>query len=253
MNNSELLSQQLYNTALNELNAYLEDLKTKPPQEIISNAYQIACKQDIVMILEEADFSPYELEILTGLEHPLQVLYEQWISTEDRYMEELRGAMQNYVDDRLMRQAELLYADPQTPRYTGLYSEAQEHGEVHLLRASRKQDGACMRAFEDGISEAHEKRVMREFVEQWTQAFGYDRCKFLLGYTVQRAAWDGRYSAASKREAGKFDYHITTKRDPFAEFQTNTHPCLVNYAFELLMEQERSRQKPTPERSQMER
>ena len=103
--------------------------------------------------------------------------------------------------------------------YTGLYSEAQERGEVHLLRASRKQDGACMKAFEDGISEAHEKRVMREFVEQWTQAFRYDRCKFLLGYTVQRAAWDGRYSAASKRETGKFDYHITTKRDPLQNFK----------------------------------
>ena len=190
MNNSEALSQQLYNTALNELNTYLEDLKTKPPQEIINSAYQIACKQDIVMILEEADFSPYELELLTGLEHPLQVLYEQWISTEDRYMEDLRGSMQNYVDDRLMCQAELLYADPQTPRYDRLYSEAQERGELHLLRASRKQDGACMKAFEDEISEAHEKRAMREFVEQWTQKFGYGRCKFLLGYTVQRAAWD---------------------------------------------------------------
>ena len=87
MNDTNKLSQQLYDTALDELNTYLEDLKTKPPQEIISNAYQIACKQDIVMILEEADFSPYELEILTGLDHPLQVLYEQWISTEDRYME----------------------------------------------------------------------------------------------------------------------------------------------------------------------
>lgn len=89
MNNTEALSQRLYDTALNELNSYLEDLETKSPQEIISSAYQIACKQDIVIILEEADFTSYELEILTGLERPLQVLYETWISTEDRYMEEL--------------------------------------------------------------------------------------------------------------------------------------------------------------------
>lgn len=253
MNDTNKLSQQLYDTALDELNTYLEDLKTKPPQEIISNAYQIACKQDIVMILEEADFSPYELEILTGLDHPLQVLYEQWISTEDQYMGELRASVQNYVDDRLQHRAEMLYSDPQTPRYAGLYPEAQERGELHLLRASRKRDSACMKAFEDGISEANERRVMREFVEQWTQAFGHDRCKYLLGYTVQRADWDARYSATSKREAGKLDYHITTKRDPFAEFQTNTHPCLVNYAFELLIEQERGRQKPAPKRSQMER
>ena len=81
MNNTEALSQRLYDTALNELNSYLEDLETKSTQEIISSAYQIACKQDIVIILEEADFTSYELEILTGLERPLQVLYETWIST----------------------------------------------------------------------------------------------------------------------------------------------------------------------------
>lgn len=253
MNDITKQSQQIYNAALNELNVYLEALETKSPQEIISNAYQITCKQDIVMILEDAEFTPYELEVLTGLNHPLQVLYEEWISTEDRHMDELRDCMQTYVDGRLQRRAENLYANPQVPRYEGLYAEALERGELHLLRASRRQDSACMRAFESGISEANEKRVMRAFVEQWAQAFGHDRCKYLLGYTVQRASWDSRYSSISKREASKFDYHITTMRDPFAEFQTNTHPCLVNYAFELLIEQERGRQKPAPERSQIER
>ena len=33
MNDTSKLSQQLYDTALDELNTYLEDLKTKPPQE----------------------------------------------------------------------------------------------------------------------------------------------------------------------------------------------------------------------------
>ena len=32
MNDTGKLSQQLYDTALDELNTYLEDLKTKPPQ-----------------------------------------------------------------------------------------------------------------------------------------------------------------------------------------------------------------------------
>lgn len=138
MNDTKILSQRLYDTALNELNSYLEDLETKSPQEIISNAYQIICKQDIVMILEDAEFTPYELEVLTGLNHPLQVLYEGWISTEDRHMEELRDCMQTYVDGRLQRQAENLYANPQVPRYEGLYAEALERGELHLLRASRR-------------------------------------------------------------------------------------------------------------------
>ena len=84
---------------------------------------------------------------------------------------------------------------------------------------------------------------------------GRASCKFLLGYTVQRADWDGRYSAAAKREAAKFDYRITDpdQRDPFSVFHTNAHPCLVNYTFELLMEQERTKQKPAHQRDQPER
>lgn len=253
MNDTEKLSQQLYDKALNEMSAFLDDLKTKSPEEIIENAYKITVRQDLMMILESEDFSPYEIEVLANLDHPLQVLYEEWLPVEDRHMEELRDSVQSYLDTRLQHRAEKLYADPSVFRYEGSYSEAREKGEVHLYRANRKRDRACIDAFTENISDANEARRMREFVQEWTQEFGHDRCKFLLGYTVQRADWDGRYSAAAKREAAKFDYHITDQRDPFSEFHTNAHPCLVNYAFELLMEQEHTKQKPAPRHDQPER
>lgn len=253
MNDTEKLSQQLYDKALNEMNVFLADLKTKPPEEIIENAYKITVRQDLMMILESEDFSPYEIEVLANLDHPLQVLYEEWLPVEDRHMEELRDSVQSYLDTRLQHRAEKLYADPSVFRYEGSYSEAREKGEVHLYRANRKRDRACIDAFTENISDANEARRMREFVQEWTQEFGHDRCKFLLGYTVQRADWDGRYSAAAKRGAAKFDYRITDQRDPFSEFHTNAHPCLVNYAFELLMEQEHTKQKPAPRHDQPER
>lgn len=168
-------------------------------------------------------------------------------------MEELRDSVQSYLDTRLQYRAEKLYADPSVPRYEGSYLEAREKGEVHLYRASRKRDRACIDAFTENISDANEKRRMREFVQEWTQEFGHDRCKFLLGYTVQCADWDGRYSAASKREAAKTDYHITPEHDPLSEFHTNAHPCLVNYAYELLIEQERDKKKSAPKRDEPER
>ena len=255
MTDTEKLSEQLYDKALNEMNAFLDDLKTKPPEEIIENAYKITVRQDLMMILEFEEFTPYEIEVLAKLDHPLQVLYEQWVAAEDHYMEDLRGSMQSYMNDILKVQANKLYANPAIPRYERLYREAEEKGEVHLYRASRNRDWACINTFTEHISEANENRRMREFVQNWTREFGHDRCKFLLGYTVQRADWDGRYSAAAKREAAKFDYRITDpdQRDPFSVFHTNAHPCLVNYAFELLMEQERAKQKPAPRRDQPER
>lgn len=253
MSTTEECALMLYDKALAELNTYLENMKTRPPQEIINSAYQIVNKQDLLMILESAEFTPAELNVLNELDHPLQVLYEEWLPVEDRHMEELRDSVQSYLDTRLQYRAEKLYADPSVPRYEGSYLEAREKGEVHLYRASRKRDRACIDAFTENISDANEKYRMREFVQEWTQEFGHDRCKFLLGYTVQCADWDGRYSAASKRESAKTDYHITPEHDPLSEFHTNAHPCLVNYAYELLMEQERSKQKPAPKRDEPER
>lgn len=247
------LLQQMCDRASKELADYLGEMKTKSPDEIISSAYQIVSKQDILIILEDAKFSSYELEVLMKLDHPLQVLYEEWLSTEDHHMDDLRASIQTYINDYLRFQADKLYADPTVSRYEGLYQEAREKGEGHLYRASWKRDWTCINAFTHNVSEAYEKRRMREFVQEWIQEFGYDRCKFLLGYTVQSSHWDGRYSDASKREATKFDYHITPDRDPYSEFRTNAHPCLVNYAFELLLEQEYTKQKPTPRRDQLER
>jgi len=56
MSMTEERAQMLYDKALTELNTYLEDMKTKPPQEIINSAYQIVNKQDLLMILESAEF-----------------------------------------------------------------------------------------------------------------------------------------------------------------------------------------------------
>lgn len=75
MSTTEERAQMLYDKALTELNTYLEDMKTKPPQEIINSAYQIVNKQDLLMILESAEFTPAELNVLNELDHPLQVLY----------------------------------------------------------------------------------------------------------------------------------------------------------------------------------
>ena len=76
MSTTEERAQMLYDKALTELNTYLEDMKNKPPQEIINSAYQIVNKQDLLMILESAEFTPAELNVLNELDHPLQVLYE---------------------------------------------------------------------------------------------------------------------------------------------------------------------------------
>lgn len=249
----ERMAQQLYDRAANELNDYIADLKTQPPEQIIDRCYEVSVKQDMVMLLEEHDFPPQELEVLAALEHPLEVIYQDWLLRDDSRMEELTNTFEHHAVQKLQDQAELLHSDPKTPRYPSGYREAIEKGEVCLFRASRRRDEACLRAFDKGISDANASQTMRPFVQKWTQDYGHDRCKFILGYSVQRADWDKRYSQKARQDAEKYDYHITKDHDPHGNLCTNAHPCLVNYAYELLMEQERSKQKQVPQKNEMER
>lgn len=249
----EILAEQLYDRAAQELKNYLEVMKTEPPEKIIDRAYEIAIKQNMVMLLETHDFTLPQLKVLTGIERPLQVIYESRLVQEDSMISELGAVFESYADHMLKAQSVRLYADPKTPRYEGLFREAREKHEEHLFRASRARDEACITSFSEGISEANEKRAVRQFVQDWTAQYGHERCKFVLGYTVQQAKWDERYSAVSKREAAKMDYCITPEHDLYAAYHTNAHPCLVNGAFELLIEQERMKQKPALRHDQPER
>ena len=128
MSTTEERARLLYDKAQTELAAYLENMKTRPPQEIINSAYQIVNKQDLLMILEYAEFTPAELTVLSELEHPLQVLYEEWLPVEDRHMEELRDSVQSYLDTRLQYRAERLYVDPAVPPLRGFVHGSTRKG-----------------------------------------------------------------------------------------------------------------------------
>lgn len=247
------MAQQLYDRAANELNAYIADLKTQTPEQMIDRCYEVSVKQDMLMILEEHDFPPQELEVLAALEHPLEVIYQDWLQRDDSRMEDLANTFQHHAVQKLQDQAEQLHADPKTPRYEGSYRDAVQSGEVCLFRASRSRDQACLRAFDKGISDANASQTIRPFIQKWTKAFGHDRCKFILGYSVQRADWDKRYAPKARQDVAQYDYHITKDNDPHRDLCTNAHPCLVNGAYELLMDVERGKEPKKPQKNQPER
>ena len=247
------LTTRLYETASHEFDVFLRSMKAQTTEYIIDHAYELSVKQDMVMLLEEHNFPPQELEILAALEHPLDVIYSDWLQRDDSRMEDLGNTFEHHAVQKLQAQAEQLHADPTTPRYPCEYRESAERGEVCLFRASRDRDMACLKAFDKGISDANANQAMRPFIQKWTAEYGHDRCKFILGYSVQRADWDKRYSEKARQDAARYDYRITKDRDPHLELSTNAHPCLVNYAYELLMEQEQSKQKPPRQKNEPER
>lgn len=236
--NREDLVQTLYEKAEVEYNHFLAGFDQRPRSEIIQNAYKIATMEDLLMSLEEPDFLTLpQLTHLAELSAPLSTVYDCWLKTEDSRMEELRNCMERYADSELSQIATKQYENPQIPRYDKGFTTARELGETAQYHASRKRDIACLQTFNTKVHDAYEGRAMTQFVESWTNEFGKERCRFVLGYSIHAADYDGRYSTQSKRTARETDYTELDSNDYHsASYRTNVHPCIINATFERLIE-----------------
>lgn len=129
------------------------------------------------------------------------------------------------------------------------FEEARQQGKVDSWRASRRETEACAHEFQKDFSMAYHERRMPEYLQQWVDKYGMERCKIVLASTIQLADHDGRYYPSTKESAARVvipganaeDY----SRDIRFSYAVNTHPVMVNGAFrELLnMEQERGKDK----------
>lgn len=249
MENKEQLLQKIYEKADREHTAFLAEMKSHDAQYVADQAYQIVIMNDLMMLFENAEFSMPELQVLETVETPLATLYGEWLRKGDGHMEELRRTVQDFTGDRLRNIADLLYSDPAVPRYAKSAHEAGEQDEVYLYRASRARDLASLHYFESGVSSAHEAHQIQSFTKDWAEQFGHDRCKFILGYSVKRADWDARYAPEAKRDAQKYEYGDEKDAfNHFSDFGTNTHPCLVDCSYRILMDMEHSKAKHEKER-----
>ena len=67
----EQLENKLYERMSAENETFLTDLKAKPVDEIISHAYEIACRDNLLMLFEdETSLSERQLTVLNEFEHP---------------------------------------------------------------------------------------------------------------------------------------------------------------------------------------
>lgn len=249
MDKNEELERTVYEKAERELSAYLAEMEKQDVKYVIEHAYEIVIMNDLGAIFEDKDFLDSELQELVKIEKPMAAIYEKWLKIDSSHMEMLRDTVEYFANDCLRRTAEKLHADPVVPRYERTLAEASNMDELHLYKASKKRDLECLHYFEKGVSDANEGHRMKAFTKQWAEEYGHDRCKFVLGYTVKRADWDGRYAPEAKRNAQQYDYQKDDCRNPFSDYGTNAHPCLVNAAYRSLMDMEKEKIKPQePER-----
>ena len=75
MSTKDELETKLYEKMSQENEALLAEMKTQSPDEIISHAYEIACRDNLLMLFEdETSLSEQQLAVLTEFEHPLSQL-----------------------------------------------------------------------------------------------------------------------------------------------------------------------------------
>lgn len=76
-----------------EYNDFINQLKQMPPDEIINYSYQKVFKEDIVTAVVNSNLSQKEAKALYRLRNPLQDLYDEWLSNDFSYMNEIRDTI----------------------------------------------------------------------------------------------------------------------------------------------------------------
>ena len=215
------LENQIYEKMSQENAAFLAEMKTKSPDEIISRAYEIACRDNLLMLFEdETSLSERQLAVLTEFEHPLSQLYTDWLSRDTDEMDAFRDSIACCADDILRKRVEEKYRDPAQPIYPNTRSEAVVRGEVFEWMASRDRTLTCAGAFEKDATSAYNDGKLPAFLKEWTAAYGKDP-------PARQAA--GRFAALQKQMGGHTDVYAV-----------DNHSCVINAAMEQLAKPERS-------------
>lgn len=236
----EQLEDQLYEKMSAENEAYLADMKTKPVDEIIQSAYQIAWRKNMLYLFDSpTTLTPQQLHVLLELKQPMAELYNCWLKQDTEEMDLLRGCLENHADDILKHRAEEKYNDPKTPLYSKPLREARFNGELFDWRCNHKRSEECARMFRQEATVAYNEQKFPAFLGQWTAAYGKERCMLVLAATMQQRKEDARFSPPARQATAQVSAYLGVDGDHAADYAVNTHSCIVNAAMEHLAKPER--------------
>ena len=75
-----------------EHEAFIEEERQKTPDEIIEDAWKIACMDDLLMAFDNEDLSQQDVDALLTIEYPLHTIYDEFLSKDSE------GHMYNLID-----------------------------------------------------------------------------------------------------------------------------------------------------------
>lgn len=250
----EQLENKLYERMSAENKTFLADLKTKPVDEIISHAYEIACRDNLLMLFEyETSLNQRQLTVLNEFEHPLSQLYTDWLSRDTDEMDAFRDSIACCADDILRKRVEEKYRDPAQPIYPNTRSEAMVRGEVFEWMASRDRTLTCAGTFEKDATSAYNDGKLPAFLKEWTNTYGKDRCMFVLACTMAQRTGDERFYPPARQAAGRFTALQKQMGGHTDVYAVDNHSCVINAAMEHFARSERGKDLSQKKKQQPER
>ena len=248
------LENRIYEKMSQENAAFLAEMKTKSPDEIISRAYEIACRDNLLMLFEdETSLSERQLEVLMEFDHPLEALFDDWINRDSDEMDRFRDSVEACADDILRKRVEEKYRDPAQPIYPNTRSEAMARGEVFEWMASQDRTLTCAGTFEKDATNAYNDGKLPAFLKDWTTTYGKNRCMFVLACTMAQRTGDERFYPPARQAAGHFAALQKQMGGHTDIYAVDNHSCVINAAMEELAKPERSVEQKTVKKNTPER
>lgn len=242
MAEKEALENQLYERMQQENEEFLADMKTRPADEIIHNAYEIASRENLLMLFEdETSLTPRQLETLLEFEHPLAELYDDWINRDTEEMDRFKDSVISCANDILDNRAEETYKDPAQPMYGKSRNESFSHDEYPEWKANHWRNVECARVFRKDASNAYHDQVFPAFLQKWENDFGKERCMFVLACTMGQRTGDGRFYPPARQAAARFAAQLELAGARAANYAVDAHSCIVNSAMEHFVRSERGK------------
>lgn len=245
----EILEKRLYEKMHAEQKQFLEELRAGSVEDVISKAYEIAFRNNVLFLFEnETALALKELEILLEMEHPLAELYAEWLSTDTNEMQNLQDCIQDCAVQIMTQQAEELYRSPETPVYRKTDEEAIAAGEYLQWKANRERNQLCVQMFQEEAGTSYRSRKFPQFLRRWVDVYGQERCLYVLSMIVADRKTDSRIGKIIREKL--WSENTTTSEQNRVRYKDDkVLSCTVNKAAEsLLYSREQYRKKEVRDR-----
>lgn len=93
---AEKLHAKLYEKMEEEQRVYVENLKTKTPDEILKRAYEYLIREDFLAEMEFSTLPERQIRAMLDSQTPMADLYCKWLDTEEPHMQNIRDTISSH-------------------------------------------------------------------------------------------------------------------------------------------------------------